>query len=291
MEYAKNAWPPWAPVQRAAGPAGEMNFGVTLIWINAVAPSMALIGAMSFDHVAALGALCGPGGLGVAAALFGVGLLGGFVHCAPMCGPFVMMQLAAEGSAAPGLRRLSAAAMPGYHLGRMTTYVALGAAAGGLGASVVEWTQFRALLAIMLMAAALCFLLQAMKRLIPLTAPSILRRASERWGGLIATMALPLLRRPSRARFGAYPLGLVLGLLPCGFLYAALITAAAAGSSAAGAAAMAAFTLGTVPGLAAVGILGSLALRRCRGLAEALAAPIFLLNAATLAILATRMSA
>lgn len=267
----------------------------SLIWIKALALRIGADGAMAIDHAAALSALCGTGdpagGFGVAAALCGVGLLGGFAHCAPMCGPFVMMQLAADGSETPGLRRLAAAAMPGYHLGRMTTYVALGAVAGGLGASVVQWTQFRALLAIMLTVAALCFLVQAVKRLIPLSSPSLLHWASERWGGLIGGMAAPLLRRPSRSRFAGYPLGLVLGLLPCGFLYAALIAAAGAGSITAGAAAMAGFALGTVPGLAAVGVLGSLALRRCRGLANALAAPIFLLSAAILGTLAARMIA
>lgn len=254
---------------------------------------------MAIDHAvpltSALSAFCGIGDasvvLGVGLALFGAGLFGGFAHCAPMCGPFVVMQLAGEAGGTYSLRRLTAGMLPGYHLGRMTTYVALGGAVGAAGSSVVQLTEFRSLLAILLAAAALCFLLQAAKRFAPFPSAEIVQRSSERWGRAVGHMAAPLLRRPGGSRLAGYRLGLVLGLLPCGFLYAALIAAAAAGSAAAGAAAMAAFALGTVPGLVAVGVLSTVALRRWRGLAQAIAVPIFLLNAVTLGALAARMIA
>ena len=76
----------------------------------------------------------------------------------------------------------------------------------------------------------------------------------------------------------AYLLGLALGLLPCGFLYAALVVAAASGGGGFGALAMLAFGAGTVPGLVAVGLAG-------RGLHRAIAAiaPVLMLcNAALL---------
>ncbi len=253
---------------------------------------------MAIDHaapLAALGAFCAVGDssvvLGVGLALFGAGLFGGFAHCAPMCGPFVVMQLAGDGGRAPALGRLTAGALPGYHLGRMTTYVALGGAAGGVGRSVVQLSEFRALLGMLLLVAALCFLLQAVKRFAPIPSVRIFLWASEGWGRSVGRLAMPLLRRPSGSRFAGYGLGLVLGLLPCGFLYASLIAAAAAGSVTSGAMAMAAFALGTAPGLVAVGVLGGAAVRRWRGLAEAIAAPVFLLNATTLGVLAARMIA
>src|ERR1700747_2444553 len=95
------------------------------------------MGPLHGGHIAsALAALCGTSGtLGlfpVAAALFSVGLVGSFAHCAPMCGPFVLMQLA-EPARGFALRRLTASALPGYQFGRLTTYVALGAVLGGLG--------------------------------------------------------------------------------------------------------------------------------------------------------------
>ena len=87
---------------------------------------------------------------------------------------------------------------------------------------------------------------------------------------------------------GGYPLGVVLGFLPCGFLYAALTTTAASGSPLLGALGMLAFGLGTVPALVAVGVAGHAAGRRWqRGVA--VAAPVaMLLNAALLTALALR---
>jgi len=52
-------------------------------------------------------------------------------------------------------------------------------------------------------------------------------------------------------------LGLVLGLLPCGMVYAALLKAVNAGSAAAGAATMLAFGLGTAGALLAIGVFSS----------------------------------
>jgi uncharacterized protein len=83
----------------------------------------------------------------------------------------------------------------------------------------------------------------------------------------------------------------VLGLLPCGFLYTALIAAAGTGGAAAGALSMGAFVLGTMPSLLAVSVVGSVALRRWRGIAAALAAPIFFVNAIVLGGIALQMIA
>jgi sulfite exporter TauE/SafE len=63
--------------------------------------------------------------------------------------------------------------------------------------------------------------------------------------------------------WGTFLFGMILGLLPCGLLYAALVGACALATPARGAAGMLAFGAGTVPVLAAVGIAGQLApLRR-----------------------------
>src|SRR5208282_6907210 len=100
-----------------------------------------------------LAALCGVSGtlglFAVAVALFSVGLVGSFAHCAPMCGPFVLMQLA-EPAGGLTVRRFAAGALPGYQLGRLTTYVALGALLGGLGGSLDALGRFHALIALLL---------------------------------------------------------------------------------------------------------------------------------------------
>jgi uncharacterized protein len=263
-----------------------------MIHIKAADPSLErrcpAMDFIHFLHSSPLSALCGSGDpltlISIAAVLFGTGLFGGFFHCAPMCGPFVLMQLA-------GAVGTSRGTLPGYHLGRMTTYVALGAAAGALGQSVVELTALRSAFAVPLAVAALAFLAQGLKRLFPSLPRVTFTAAGQRWGAAVARLAAALAPLSLKPRLGlkGYGLGLILGLLPCGFLYAALIAAAASGGGGAGALAMAGFALGTIPALLAVGILGGAVLQRRQRLASLIATPVFLLNAATLGGLAARM--
>ena len=159
-----------------------------------------------------------------------------------------------------------------YHLGRLTTYAGLGAlgctVAGGL-----PWFGFSA--GLLLFGAGL--FLAHVARLLP-----GMERAPAFWTRSVARLA--------KHTSGGYPLGVVLGFLPCGFLYAALATTAASGSPLLGALGMLAFGLGTVPALVAVGIAGQAAGRRWqRGIAAA-APAVMLLNAALLTALALRGS-
>ncbi len=247
------------------------------------------------DLEAILTALCGPGQTaalpGILLALFAVGLFGGFAHCGPMCGPFVLMQIGDSRRDALGMRRLAVGLLPLYQLGRLTTYVALGALAGGLGATFVTLTQFRWALALLLGLAAVSFLLQGLN-----VATRLLPAASGALGGrvaaIVARAAGPILRGSRSSYLGGrgFLLGLVLGFLPCGFLYAALLAAAATGDPVAGGFAMAAFGLGTVPALVAVGIVGASLAGRWRRIAIVLTPAIFLLNAVTLGGLALRLA-
>jgi sulfite exporter TauE/SafE len=214
----------------------------------------------------------------LALALFLTGLAGGFAHCGAMCSPFVLAQLpVGSDTPAPRLARLASGALLPYHLGRLTTYTLLGGLAGGLGGMVVRMTGFKAPLAILLLLAACLFLAQALGRLLPTLADATSGKAGRWVGGKLTAIVGPLLRQ-SRGRRG-YLLGVALGFLPCGFLYAALAAAAGAGSAGAGAAAMASFCLGTVPSLLAVGLVGAAAARRWRFAASRLAVPVLLLNA------------
>jgi sulfite exporter TauE/SafE len=242
------------------------------------------IGHLSSALVAFCGVADAYGAFGIAVALFGTGLVGSFAHCAPMCGPFVMMQLTEPDGGGFALRKLAAGALPGYQLGRMTTYAALGLLVGGLGGSLVALTQFHWLLALLLGLAAASFLLQAVKGILPWLAGAAFAGLGSRFAPLLAR----LIRSDGRLALRGFPLGLVLGFLPCGFLYAALIAAAATGGAAAGGIAMAGFALGTMPALVVVGLLGAGAALRWRRFAVRLATPVFLVNALTLAGLAAR---
>ncbi len=238
-----------------------------------------------------LTAWCGSGGrfsfTAIALGLFATALIGGFAHCASMCSPFVLMQVAGQKRDGFGMRRLSPGALPAYHLGRLTTYTVLGAVAGGLGGSLSTIMPFRWIAAALLGLAALSFLLQGLGG-IARWLPWLGLGAAEAWlGNGFARLAMPLLQ--PRLEISGYRLGLVLGLLPCGFLYGALLAAAATGGALSGGLAMGAFALGTIPALIAVGLLGASVLQRWRGAAVLLATPIFLFNAVMLGGLALRL--
>jgi sulfite exporter TauE/SafE len=221
--------------------------------------------------------LCAP----VAPTLVGLwlaGLAGGPMHCAPMCGGFVLGQVSDRMARLPAERLCEAARLRGalllpYHAGRMTTYALLGAAAGALGGRLAVGGLAGGLLLL----AALLFLLQAMARWRPGLLPA-LPAAPPGWTRAVAATAR---RLPS-----GLPLGLLLGFLPCGLLYGALAAAAATGDPLRGALAMLAFGLGTVPSLLLVGIAGHLAGRHWQARVARLAPAIMLGNAALLILLA-----
>jgi sulfite exporter TauE/SafE len=92
----------------------------------------------------------------------------------------------------------------------------------------------------------------------------------------------------SRGPSARYALGLLLGLLPCGLLYAALAAAGGTASPLSGALAMAGFALGTMPALVAVGWLGLIVRRRLRGLLVWIATPLLVVNVTLILRLATQ---
>jgi uncharacterized protein len=226
--------------------------------------------------------------LGLAAAILLAGLVGGATHCAGMCGPFVLTQVAAGlNRAVPGaLRewsRFKAAALIPYHFGRLTTYAALGAIAGGVAGAVRDLTGLRWLLAAFLALAAAYFAAKLVAALVP----------SARLGGSHGWVARRITPGIARSighadRLGPYGLGVALGFLPCGLVYGALAAAAGSGGALQGTVVMATFALGTMPGLVAVGWLGALAGRQWQSFARIAAVPLLAVNIATLGALALR---
>lgn len=183
--------------------------------------------------------------ISTAAAVLAASLLGS-LHCAAMCGGLVAAY-AGRGAGA----RVHAA----YNLGRLAAYLLLGAGAGALGgafahtAALAGVQQGAALLSGALLSAwGVHALLSASGLARPLHAPAALTRA---FGGALAHMrAFPPLPR-------ATALGLLSGLLPCGWLWAFAATAAGTGEARAGAGVMAVFWLGTLPVLVSVGAAAS----------------------------------
>ncbi|WP_422011305.1 sulfite exporter TauE/SafE family protein [Reyranella sp.] len=241
------------------------------------------------DIISRFFAMCGDGlmaaasmPLGLPAALFLAGLAGSLVHCVGMCGPFVLGQVMASAEQ-PGDRpygewhRLTGALLTPYHLGRFTTYTALGAVAGGVTAVFASLEMFGWLSAILLIAAAGLLAAQALGMAINAASPAT---------NLVARLAGPL--SASHTPVARYGLGVILGFLPCGLLYGALAAAAGTGSVVSGAIAMACFTLGTVPALVAVGWGGLIMRRQLKTVARWISPPLLAGNALVMLALASQ---
>jgi sulfite exporter TauE/SafE len=219
-----------------------------------------------------------PGALAVP--LFLAGLVGSAVHCAGMCGPFVIGQVMADAGKATARygewRRLGSAALLPYHLGRLTTYTALGAAAGASTALFAATSAFAWISGFLLVLGAVLMLSQAVG--LAIHAPQAMTGVLVRWARPFSSPAGPMAR---------YALGVVLGFLPCGLIYGALGMAASTGSPLAGAGAMAAFAAGTIPALVVIAWGGLLLRRRWQGVARWTAVPLLAFNAMLMLALAS----
>jgi hypothetical protein len=205
--------------------------------------------------------------------MFMLGLLG-TGHCVGMCGPLIF--------AFPG-RSGRFMSHVWYHLGRVTTYVAVGALLGGASALLAGLRTTAAAadlqLGLRLFAAALLALL-GLIRLGWLQEPGWLDRLSpQRIPGFKRTLS-GATETPTPAAF--FPLGLLLGLLPCGLSYGAFAQALGSGSAAAGGLLVSAFAAGTVPGLLLLGTGLSAIVRRYRRPSDIIAGILMLFMAAML---------
>lgn len=188
--------------------------------------------------------------MGAALGIFVASLLGS-AHCAAMCGPLVAFYSGA--AAPPPTARLAWSAHLAYNAGRWVSYAALGAAAGSLGAGLdragrlAGMGRLAAVLAGALMVAWGASTVLALRgvRVPWLTAPAVLQRK------LAAALSIVRDRGPV-ARGGA--MGLLTGLLPCGWLYAFVAAAGGTGSPWQGVAVMTLFWFGTLPVMAGLGL-------------------------------------
>ncbi len=173
------------------------------------------------------------------------GLLGS-LHCMAMCGG-ISSTLALAAEPATRLR------MPWlYNLGRLASYTLFGLLAGGLGLMIDQFVPqsdsgfgLRNLTGVMmlLIGAWLAFQLSWLE--------FITRYGQHVWGK-IAPMAGRFM--PLRTASDALALGFLWGWLPCGLVYAMLLTAWLTASPLQGAAVMLAFGLGTLPAMVGMGL-------------------------------------
>lgn len=186
--------------------------------------------------------------------------LAGSLHCVGMCGPILLgfdraferVRLSVEGSP---LGRSSVVLLEfgWYHLGRLWTYGLLGLAAGFAGEALRAsgaWLGWQRPVAIGLAAAVilcgllLCGVVPGVRLERVLGAEGGCRRwAGWRWFDVLVQ---------GRGPGPRLLLGAVMGLLPCGLVYAMLVAVAALPHPVYAAAGMITFGIGTLPSLSAV---------------------------------------
>ena len=161
----------------------------------------------------------------------------GSVHCLAMCGPLV-------GLSRGGLRLAIV-----HALGRLTTYATLGAAAGMVGSAIDLAGDLGAVQRAATIVAGSAILAWGLYQL-GVAAGWI--RATSHASTTAFSRALVQIKTPRAVR-RAWLVGVLTGLLPCGWLWAFVVTAAGTGHATDGALVMIAFWLGTVPAM--VGLL------------------------------------
>lgn len=183
---------------------------------------------------------------------FSVGLLGGFGHCIFMCNPFVLYISSRFNSSAKGYFSILIPQFK-YHLGRTSTYTFLGVIAGlvtdiGLfltGLSKIQ--KFTAIIAGIFLIFYGISDFFGFKILSKIENNSLTRKVSHKIG---------------KTRISSpFVAGLLLGFLPCGLFYGALISASSMKTPTMAGAGMLFFGVGTWLSLFLVAIFGNFIMR------------------------------
>jgi uncharacterized protein len=190
--------------------------------------------------------------------MISLGFLGSFGHCLGMCGPITAAFSLSQQSVAPS-RWQHFRFHLFLNLGRLVSYALVGATIGALGSVLVASGQiagvgsfFRRGIAIFTGLLLVWFGLAQIRPdqvpKVPLLNPIAQMDLHHRLNQAMEKLAL----HPQR--FTPLLLGLVWGLIPCGFLYAAQLKAAETTDLWRGGATMLAFGLGTLPVMLGVGL-------------------------------------
>ncbi len=191
--------------------------------------------------------------------LIGVlGFLGSFGHCLGMCGPLTVAFSLSDESLSS--RKIPLQFYLLLNIGRILSYAGVGALIGGVGSVLIAGGQmagigsfFRQgiaiLTGILLIILGLAQINPTVFHRFPIVHPLSPQNLHDRLSKLMVNISLK--------NRGLTPLllGLIWGLIPCGFLYTAQIKAAETGNIVWGISTMLAFGLGTFPTMLGVGIL------------------------------------
>jgi len=185
------------------------------------------------------------------AAIISVAFFTSLGHCSGMCGGFVVAYTAGKiDSASSKLSQAFSHLL--YNLGRVTTYALLGAVFGFMGAMIAFERESQG---IMYLVIALVMILMG----ISILGYSRFMTRLESIGSL-NRLITPLIQKLIRSQKGSsfFLLGMLNGLLPCGFVYFFAVTAASTASALDGAIVMTVFGLATIPVLFSMGFFAGL---------------------------------
>jgi sulfite exporter TauE/SafE len=173
-------------------------------------------------------------------------------HCLAMCGGVTSALGLATACDARGRPR--PALLLGCQIGRIVSYSIAGLLCAGTLGGVVALLDVESVRRVLRALAALALLFAA------LVAFGYLPNSSSRFGHALWRQLAPLGRRflPINSLSRAFAFGTLWGWMPCGFVYSVLLIATLQHSAVQGAMTMAAFGLGTLPGM----FLTALASRR-----------------------------
>jgi sulfite exporter TauE/SafE len=180
-----------------------------------------------------------------------VAFLGSFGHCLGMCGGIVIAYSSTKidpkwHKLYQGLAHLT------YSLGRITTYMTIGAVFGAIGGAVSFSGHAIAALTIL---AGVFMILAGLSISGKLQFLTLLEHSFSRSGWYQKAFRSVL---QSQSLYSFYLLGLLNGLLPCGLVYFFAVTAASTGSAFWGAFVMLIFGLSTVPAMMGLGFFTSI---------------------------------
>ena len=175
-----------------------------------------------------------------------IAFLGSFGHCVGMCGGIVIAYSSTK-IKSDWTKKIQAIAHLLYSFGRVTTYTILGALFGLVG-GVVTFDNLTS--GIFLIITGLMMVLVGLSLMGKIKFLTILEHSCSK-SPLYQSTFKSLLG--SQSLFSFYLLGMLNGLLPCGFVYVFAITAASTGSALWGAFVMLIFGLSTIPALFSLG--------------------------------------
>lgn len=191
-----------------------------------------------------------------------LGFLGSFGHCAGMCGPLTVAFSLSQQQKAQKRWQQQLSFHLLLNLGRIVSYALVGAGIGALGSVLVASGQtagigsaLRQWMAILTGVMLIWFgLVQIKPDFLP-RLPVLHPLAQGNWHNRLSQAMVKLSMMSSS--WTPVLLGMIWGLIPCGFLYAAQLKAAQTANFWMGAATMLAFGLGTMPTMLGVGVSAS----------------------------------